>query len=80
MMVMRRREGEKILIGDDITIHIAHIGRNKVKIAIEAPRQIPIIAEEVKVVRDENVAAASVDFGLLHGKIFPQSLRIASDM
>ena len=41
MMVMRRREGEKILIGDNISIHIAHIGRNKVKIAIEAPREIP---------------------------------------
>jgi sRNA-binding carbon storage regulator CsrA len=34
-MVMRRREGEKILIGDQIVIHIAHIGRNKVKIAID---------------------------------------------
>ena len=48
MMVMRRREGEKILIGDNISIHIAHIGRNKVKIAIEAPREISIVAEEMK--------------------------------
>lgn len=82
MMVMRRREGEKILIGDDIVIHIAHIGRNKVKIAIDAPREIPIIAEEMKVVREENLAAAAVglDVESLHRKIFPQISPRASDM
>lgn len=81
MMVMRRREGEKILIGDDIVIHIAHIGRNKVKIAIGAPREIAIIAEEVKVVREENLAAAvPLDVDFLHRKIFPQTSSIASDM
>ena len=81
MMVMRRREGEKILIGEDIVIHIAHIGRNKVKIAIEAPRELLIVAEEMKIVREENLAAAApVDVNLLRSKIFPQSSPIASDM
>ena len=73
MMVMRRREGEKILIGDNISIHIAHIGRNKVKIAIEAPRELSIVAEEMKVVREENLAAAIIDMNVLRGKIFPQT-------
>ena len=81
MMVMRRREGEKILIGDDITIHISHIGRNRVKIAIDAPREIPVVAEEVKVVRDENVfAAAPLDLDLLRQKIFAQTSSVARDM
>lgn len=81
MMVMRRREGEKILIGDSIVIHISHIGKNKVKIAIEAPREIPIVAEEVKIVREENLAAAAgMDVDLLHRKIFPQTSAIARDM
>jgi carbon storage regulator len=80
-MIMRRREGEKILIGNDITIHIAHIGRNKVKIAIDAPREIPIVAEEMKVVREENLAAAvPLDVNLLHQKIFPQTSSNANDM
>jgi carbon storage regulator len=79
MMVMRRREGEKILIGDNITIHIAHIGRNKVKIAIDAPRELAIVAEEMKVVREENLAAASVDMAFLRGKIFSQTSRILND-
>jgi carbon storage regulator len=58
MMVMRRRQGEKILIGDDIVIHIAHIGRNRVKIGIEAPKDVRVVAEEVQAVREENLAAA----------------------
>jgi carbon storage regulator len=57
-MVMRRREGEKILIGDNIVVHISQIGRNKVKIGIEAPREIAIVAEEILRVSEENAKAA----------------------
>jgi carbon storage regulator len=57
MMIMRRREGEKILIGDSIVVHITQIGRNKVKIGIEAPRELTIVAEEIQRVADENAAA-----------------------
>lgn len=58
MLVMRRREGETILIGEEIEIHIAHIGRSRVKIAIEAPREMRVVAKERKVVGDQNRAAA----------------------
>jgi len=60
MMVMRRRVGESILIGDEIEIHITEIGRSRVKIAIDAPRHIPITPKEIKVTRDEILAANSV--------------------
>jgi carbon storage regulator len=59
MMIMRRREGEKILIGDNIVIHITQIGRNRVRIGIDAPVEIPIVAEEVRRVAESNTAAAS---------------------
>jgi carbon storage regulator len=59
MMIMRRREGEKILIGDNIVIHIARIGRSRVQVGIEAPREIAVIAEEVRRVEQENAAAAA---------------------
>jgi len=59
MLIMARREGESIRIGDDIEILIAHIGRSRVKIGISAPRSMPVIAHEVKLVRDENLAAAA---------------------
>ena len=80
MLVLSRQRDEKILIGDDIVIHIEHIGRNKVKIAINAPRELSIVAEEMKTIREENLAAASVNVALLHRKIFLQSSPIASDM
>ncbi|HTS28183.1 MAG TPA: carbon storage regulator [Bryobacteraceae bacterium] len=58
MLMMSRREGETILIGDEIEIVIAHIGRSRVKVGIRAPRQMLVIAREVKLVREENLAAA----------------------
>jgi carbon storage regulator len=58
MLVMKRRQGEAILIGDDIEIHLAHIGRTRVKIGIVAPRRLAVVAKEVQLVRDENRAAA----------------------
>jgi carbon storage regulator len=59
MLVMSRHAGETILIGDDIEIVIAHIGRTRVKVGIRAPRRVPIVAKEVKLVREENRAASA---------------------
>jgi carbon storage regulator len=64
MLMMSRRQGEVILIGGDIEIVIAHIGRSRVRVGIRAPRETPVIAREVKLVREENRAAAgAVDGG-----------------
>ena len=59
MMIMRRREGEKILIGDDIVLHIVQIGRNRVRIGIEAPREVKIKAAEMERMAELNLAAAA---------------------
>ncbi len=58
MLVMSRHAGERILIGDEIEIVIAHIGRTRVKVGIRAPRHVPIVAKEVQLVREENRAAS----------------------
>jgi carbon storage regulator len=58
MLMMSRRAGETILIGDRIEIVIAHIGRSRVKVGIRAPRDMPVIARELKLVGEENRAAA----------------------
>ncbi len=59
MLVMRRRQGETILIGGEIEIHIAHIGRSRVKIAIRAPKDVRVVAKELQEVGEENRAAAA---------------------
>jgi carbon storage regulator len=69
MLMMSRREGETILIGDDIEIVIARIGRTRVKVGIRAPRETPVIAREVKLIRDENVRAAGATASELSGFI-----------
>ena len=50
MLVLSRKPGEKILIGDNITVTIVRIGPNTVRIGIEAPRDMNIVREELHVV------------------------------
>ena len=64
MLIITRRPGEKIMLGDDIVVHIMEIVGNTARIGIEAPRSIPVYREEIwNVVREENraVAGAATD-------------------
>ena len=59
MLIITRRPGEKIMVGDDIVVHVMEIVGNSVRVGIEAPRSIPVYREEIwNAVRDENRAAA----------------------
>jgi carbon storage regulator len=81
MLMMSRREGETILIGEDIEVVIAHIGRTRVRVGIRAPRATPVLAREVKLVREENLAAAGSSSltGLIEKWISPQASSRAVD-
>lgn len=47
MLVLSRKPGEKILIGENVTVTIVRIGPNTVRIGIEAPRDMNIVREEL---------------------------------
>jgi carbon storage regulator len=47
MLVISRRIGERIKIGDDIEILIVDINKSQVKLGIEAPKEVPILREEL---------------------------------
>lgn len=47
MLVLSRKLGEKIVIGDNITITIVDIDRGKIRLGIEAPRDVPIFRQEL---------------------------------
>jgi carbon storage regulator len=47
MLVLSRKPGERIHIGDDIVITIVRIGPNNVRVGIEAPKDLNIVREEL---------------------------------
>ena len=46
MLVLERREGQVLTIGDDIFVTVLRISNRSVRIGIEAPKHISIIREE----------------------------------
>lgn len=54
MLVLSRVRGEKIVIGDNVTITVVDVKGDKVKLGIEAPRDVPVHRlEVVKMIEDE---------------------------
>ena len=47
MLVLSRKPGEKILIGDKISITVVRIAPGIVRIGVEAPEDLPILREEL---------------------------------
>lgn len=47
MLILSRKVGEVIKIGDDIALHVVDISKGFVKLGIEAPENITILREEV---------------------------------
>lgn len=47
MLILTRRVGESIIIGDHITVSILSIKGNQVRVGVEAPKEIPVHREEI---------------------------------
>jgi carbon storage regulator len=47
MLVLTRRIGEKIRIGNDIVITLCGVRGNQYKVGIDAPRDLPVHREEI---------------------------------
>jgi carbon storage regulator len=60
VLIITRRPGERIMLGDDTRIHIMEIVGNTVRVGVEAPRSLPVYREEIwTAVKEENEAAAA---------------------
>lgn len=61
MLVLTRKVGESIRIGDEIEIVVTAVDQNKVRIGVKSPRSIPVYREELyRRIQMENQQAAEV--------------------
>lgn len=63
MLVLRRRVGESIAIGDGIEIEVVEISRTRVKLGVVAPRDVPVVRSETIAIAAENRRALELVAG-----------------
>ena len=62
MLVLSRKKDEKIIIGDSISIMVVDIRGEKVRLGIDAPRDVPVHRQEVydAIKREENEQESNI--------------------
>ena len=61
MLVLSRKAGEKILIGDEIAVTVVRVAQGVVRIGVEAPQNLPIVREEIQGQRQLESAGKETD-------------------
>jgi carbon storage regulator len=67
MLIIARRKGQRILIGDDVEVIVTELTKGVVKLGIVAPTSRTILRGETKDVADANRAAAGTSLDELPG-------------
>jgi len=60
MLILTRRAGQRILIGDDIVVSVLELEGSRVKIGIDAPSGVVILREEIEARPGEGQSGANV--------------------
>jgi carbon storage regulator len=47
MLILTRRVGERLVIGDDVTVAVLGVKGNQIRIGIDAPREVQVHREEI---------------------------------
>ena len=64
MLVLTRKSNQSIMIGDDIEVSVLSIMGEKVRIGIQAPRDIPVFRKEVYLeIQEERAESATASTG-----------------
>ncbi|MCI9441692.1 MAG: carbon storage regulator [Ruminococcus sp.] len=58
MLILQRRKGQSLSINENITLTIVDTGADWVKLAIDAPKEIPVLRTELREVAVENQKAS----------------------
>ncbi|AJH01347.1 carbon storage regulator [Clostridium beijerinckii] len=66
MLIITRKKGESLMIGDDIEIVISKIDDGSVKVGIKAPKSVQILRKELyEEIEQENKQATKIDISML---------------
>jgi carbon storage regulator len=58
MLVLTRKTNQSIMIGDDVEVSVLAVSRDKIRLGITAPREVPVFRKEVYLsIKDEQMAA-----------------------
>jgi carbon storage regulator len=71
MLVLTRKSNQSIMIGDDIEVSVLSIMGEKVRIGIQAPRDIPVFRKEVylEIQQERNGAVEGADSASVRGEV-----------
>ena len=69
MLVLTRKPGEKIFIGDNVSLTVVEVKGDSVRIAVDAPREVKIYRGEIyeAIIADNKAAAIAGDMKQLDG-------------
>ena len=59
MLILQRSKGQSLTINDNLTLTVVDTGTDWVKLAIDAPKEIPILRSELKEAAAENQMASA---------------------
>ena len=60
MLILSRRLGESVTIGDDIVVTVVGVSGNQIRLGISAPKAVRVLREEIyKAIQKENQTAAT---------------------
>jgi len=61
MLILTRKVGQAIIIGENVEIKILEIVDGQIKLGVTAPKNISVLRKELIEIKDENLKAASVN-------------------
>ncbi len=75
MLILQRKPGESVVIGEDISISVISVESGRVRLAISAPQEVPILRSELldatEVNRDSSAGADPAELLGLLGSLPP---------